>query len=64
MILDEEHCKSLQSGISFEVYVKCDDEIALSKLCTIDEIVEENFQDVNNNEDDSKELISPSFNEA
>ena len=33
-------------------------------MCTIDKLVEENFQDVSNDEDDSQELISPSFNEA
>ena len=49
-ILDEEHQKSLQTGISFEEYVKCDDEI-LHKL------VEENFQDVSSDEDDSENYI-------
>ena len=30
----------------------------------IDELVEENFQSVNSDEDDSEELIFPSFDEA
>ena len=42
-ILDEEHQKSLQTGISFEEYVKYDDEIASSKLCTIDKLVRRKF---------------------
>ena len=64
MILDEEHWESLQTGISFEEYVKYDDEIASSILCTIDELVEDYFQDVSNDEDDSEEIISPFFNEV
>ena len=44
--------------------MKCDDEVVTSKLCTIGELVEENFQYVNSDEDDGEELISPSFNEA
>ena len=64
VILDEEHGKSLQTGISFEEYAKCDDEIATFKLCTTDELIKENFQDVSSGEDNSKELISSSFNEA
>lgn len=64
VILDEEEWKSLQTGISFEEYVKCDDEIMTSRLCTIDELVQENIQDVSSDEDDSEELISPSFSEA
>ena len=64
MILDKEDWKSLQTGISFEEYVKCDDKIASSKLCTIDELDEENFQYVSSDEDDSKELIFPSFNKG
>ena len=41
-----------------------EDEITSSKLCTIDELVKENFQDVCNDEDDNEELIFSSFNEV
>ena len=64
LILDEEYWKSLQTSISFKEYVKCDDEIVSSELCTIDELIEENFQDDSNDEDDREKLISTSFNEA
>ena len=57
MILDKEDWKSLQICISFEEYVKYDDEIATSKLCTIDELVGENFQDGSSDEEDSEELM-------
>ena len=64
MIFDKEDWNSLQTGTSFEECVKCDDEIATFKLCTTDELIKENFQDVSSGEDNSKELISSSFNEA